>query len=55
MASELMGRVAELVAEIERYKHLHVRIKAFARDCVAQGDMTPDAERMLLRILEGQP
>jgi hypothetical protein len=55
MASELMGRVAELIAEIERYKHLHVRIKAFARGCVAQGDMTPDAERMLLRILEGQP
>lgn len=29
----------------------HDRITAFARNCVLNGDMTPMAERMLLRIL----
>lgn len=29
----------------------NARLSAFARDCVEHGDMTPDAERMLLRII----
>ena len=29
------------------------RLEAFARDCVANGDMTPTAARMLNRILNG--
>lgn len=32
---------------------LRNRLAAFARDCVEHGDMTPMAERMLLRILDG--
>lgn len=31
---------------------LRDRIAAFARNCVAHGDMTPMAERMLLKILQ---
>lgn len=30
----------------------HHRLRAFARDCVTHGDMTPAAQRMLGRILE---
>jgi hypothetical protein len=30
------------------------RLKAFGRDCVTHGDMTPGAERMLDRILDGE-
>lgn len=30
---------------------LYLQVKAFARDCVTHGDMTPAAERMLLKIL----
>jgi hypothetical protein len=30
---------------------LYLRIKSFCQDCVANGDMTPSAERMLLKIL----
>lgn len=29
----------------------NARLAAFARNCVLNGDMTPMAERMLLRIL----
>lgn len=29
----------------------YARLAAFARDCVQNGDMTPCAERMMLRIL----
>lgn len=30
---------------------LYLRLKAFSKDCVANGDMTPSAQRMLLKIL----
>jgi hypothetical protein len=30
------------------------RLAAFGRDCVTHGDMTPGAERMLNRILDGE-
>lgn len=33
---------------------LRTRISAFARNCVLHGDMTPMAERMLLKILDGE-
>lgn len=42
--------VPELVAEHEL---LVGRLKAFGRDCVHHGDMTPAAERMLIKILDG--
>lgn len=29
----------------------NARLAAFAHNCVIHGDMTPDAERMLLRII----
>lgn len=32
---------------------LTARLTAFARTCVLEGDMSPTAERMLLRILKG--
>ena len=33
---------------------LRERLRAFARDCALNGDMTPMAERMLLRFLDEQ-
>lgn len=33
---------------------LRTRLAAFARSCVEHGDMTPAAERMLLRILDNE-
>jgi len=35
-------------------RNLTARLTAFARTCVLEGDMTPAAERMLLRILKGE-
>lgn len=33
---------------------LRTKLAAFARNCVEHGDMTPMAERMLIRILDGE-
>ena len=33
---------------------LRTRLKAFARDCVVMGDMTPSAERQLNHILDNE-
>lgn len=33
---------------------LKARLRAFGRDCVLNGDMTPPAELMLHRILDGE-
>jgi hypothetical protein len=33
---------------------LKARLRAFGRDCVRHGDMTPPAELMLKRILDGE-
>jgi hypothetical protein len=38
----------------QAHEDLKLRLKAFGRDCVTHGDMTPGAERMLDRILDGE-
>ena len=47
------SHVAEAVVTALPELDLTARLKAFARDCVTHGDMTPSGEQMLLRILNG--
>lgn len=42
------------VRTLQHHCDLTSRIKAFAKDCVTHGDMTPAGQRMLDRILDGE-
>ncbi|MBL3752313.1 hypothetical protein [Mycobacteroides abscessus] len=44
-----LGTLSKMLAERTEFL---ARLRAFGRDCVLNGDMTPGAERMLHRILD---
>jgi hypothetical protein len=53
MLAELDRTYAEIDIAVSAVSGLARQLEAFGRDCVANGDMTPAAERMLRRILGG--